>query len=91
MDDAKKKPVDLTEAVNAIAEAIVSRVQGQLASTPVCIKPRLLDVPAAALYLGRTDKAIRIMVAGGKLPVVHLDERIQFDVRDLDRAIENAK
>ena len=92
MEDQKKNPeATLTEAVNAIATAIASRVQDQLASTPVGVKPRLLDVEAAAVYLGRTERSVRGLVTGGKLPVVHLDRCVQFDVKDLDRIIENSK
>ena len=66
----------------------VSRVNSP---QPLGVKPRLYDVEAAAIYLGRNGRSVRGLVTSGKLPVVHLDGRIQFDVRDLDRAIENSK
>ena len=83
----------LSEAVNTIADAIVTRVKARLVAEPVTRnpEPRLLDVTAAALYLGRSEKAVRGMVAGGAVPVVRLDGRVQFDIRDLDVFIENSK
>lgn len=52
---------------------------------------RLMDVEGAAIYLGRTEKAIRKLIDAGKLPVVRIDSRVCLDIRDLDRIIEEAK
>lgn len=52
---------------------------------------RLLDIEEAAEYLGRTQKAVRRLIDGGKIPVVRFDARVQIDRKDLDRVIDEAK
>ena len=54
-------------------------------------QPRLLDVTQAALYIGRSPSAVRYMEKHGQLPCVRSDRRIFFDIRDLDRWIEDNK
>ena len=54
-------------------------------------RKRLFTVREAAEYLGRSEAAIYELAAKGRLPVVRLDRRIQFDVRDLDLLIETKK
>jgi len=78
-------------ALHAIADAIVRLVKARLSNTALGIQPRLVDVSGAAVYLGRQERAIRGLVTAGKLPVVRIDGRVQFDVKDLDRVIENSK
>ncbi len=52
---------------------------------------RLLSVPEAAAYLGRTEGAFRELVYKGVIPAVKIDRRVQVDLYDLDRLIENNK
>jgi excisionase family DNA binding protein len=52
---------------------------------------RLLNVPEAAEYIGRTEEAFRQMIHRGKIPVVRIDRRVQIDRTDLDRLIERNK
>ena len=52
---------------------------------------RLLNLRDAAVYLGRTEWAVRELIWKGRIPVVRIDRRIQLDVRDLDALIESAK
>lgn len=52
---------------------------------------RLLSVEQAAIYLGRTPGALRQMIFKGTLPVVRIGGRVQLDIRDLDRLIENSR
>ena len=49
---------------------------------------RLLSVRETARYIGRTEVAVREMTWNGKLPYIRADRRIMFDIRDLDRWIE---
>jgi hypothetical protein len=63
------------------------------------LTPRLLDLPAAAAYLGGLSPAtLRSLIADGVIPIVRppalrrRDEamrRILIDVRDLDRLIDS--
>ncbi|WKZ34026.1 MAG: helix-turn-helix domain-containing protein [Thermodesulfobacteriota bacterium] len=55
------------------------------------IKPRLLSIEQAAIYLGRTPGAVRELIYKGRLPMVKLDRRIHLDLNDLDRIIEQHK
>jgi excisionase family DNA binding protein len=55
------------------------------------VRPRLLKVEQAAVYIGRTKDAIQHMIANGKLPTVRSDRRVFIDMRDLDAWIEENK
>ena len=55
------------------------------------VRPRLLTVEGAATCLGRTPSAIQSMVATRKLIPVRIDDRLCFDIEELDRIIEAAK
>lgn len=55
------------------------------------VSKRLLTIREAAEFLGRTEEAVRTMCEKGKLPVVRIDRRIQLDVRDLEKVIEQYK
>lgn len=53
---------------------------------------RLLNVEEAAIYLGRSTGALRMLIHRGQVPVVRLgDRRVQLDREDLDRLIEGNK
>ena len=52
---------------------------------------RLLTVEEAAEYLGRTVGGVREMIYSGKLPAVKIDRRVQLDIRDLERLIDQNK
>ena len=52
---------------------------------------RLLDIEAAAVYLGRTSRAVRDLVRTGKIPSVRCDRRVFLDLRDLDAWIDSNK
>lgn len=76
-------------------QGVTGRTDGAL------IAPRLLDVKAAAQYLGGLSVfTVRRLIADGVVPVVRLpalrrrDEtmrRILIDIRDLDRLIESSR
>ncbi len=51
-------------------------------------RQRLFSVCQAAEYIGRTETAVREMVWNGKLPHIRTDRRVMFDIRDLDRWID---
>lgn len=61
------------------------------------LSPRLLDVRAAAGYLGVSTWTIRDLDGAGRLPRVRLTiagrdcRRLLYDVRDLDRLIDVSK
>ena len=51
-------------------------------------RKRLLTVRETALYIGRTENAVREMAWNEKLPHIRTDRRVMFDIRDLDRWID---
>jgi excisionase family DNA binding protein len=83
--------LDLDELIDGFAERIAVKIaeRSQESATPV--KPRLLSVDQAAVYLGRTREAVQHMIASSKLPTVRSDRRVFIDVKDLDAWIEDNK
>ena len=56
------------------------------------ITPRLVDIKTAAKYLGCAIWTLRDLEWRGELPAVrNLGRRLLFDVRDLDRLVEQRK
>lgn len=74
--------------LDLLADAIATRVAAQLNQAE---EPRLLSVNQAAIYIGRTPKAVRHLTATGALPVVREGARIHLDRADLDSWIEMRK
>jgi len=52
---------------------------------------RLLTLKEAAAVLGLSPYSVRRLIAAGTLPSVRLTRRIQVDLRDLERLIEQSK
>jgi excisionase family DNA binding protein len=71
--------------VEAIAEAVASRLKG------AHITRRLLSLEQAAEYLGLSEDAVRDLVGNGKLRPARPTRKLQFDVFDLDKLIEESK
>ncbi|MBN1458481.1 MAG: helix-turn-helix domain-containing protein [Armatimonadetes bacterium] len=84
---------NLDAFIDTVAERIATRVRAEIAnsSSDPSVKPRLLSVKQAAVYLSRTEQAVAHMVSAGKLPAVRGDRRVSIDVRDLDKWIESNK
>jgi excisionase family DNA binding protein len=77
--------------LNALADAIAERVYQRLTAALARDKGRLLGVPAAAEYIGRTPSALRHLIAKGTIPSVRRDRRVQLDRQDLDNWLELGK
>ena len=78
----------LAPFVDAIADAVLERLRPAL---DVHVKPRLLSINQAAIYLGRTPSAIRSLIDSGQFPSVRADARIMLDIHDLDIWIDHNK
>jgi hypothetical protein len=63
-----------------------SRDQGRCG--PTC---RLVSLKDAAVVLGVSTASVRRLIWGRRLPAVRILRRIQLDVRDLERLIEQCK
>jgi hypothetical protein len=86
------KPDDpVSPLVDAIAARVVERLRPLMESGTIGVRPRLLTIEQAAIYLCRTPKAMYALKSRGAVPVVRTDGRVMFDVRDLDLWIEQNK
>ena len=56
------------QGLDALADAIAERVFQRLTAAQERNKSRLLDVPAAADYIGRSPSALRHLIAKGTVP-----------------------
>ena len=79
----------MDKIADAIAEAVAAKLRLLLEQRTV--QPRLLNVVQAAVYLGRSEKAIRHLVVTSSLPSVRSDGRVMLDRLDLDRWIDANK
>lgn len=52
---------------------------------------RLVDQAGAAEYLGTTERHVRELKYRREIPFVKLGRSLRFDIRDLDRWIEDNK
>jgi excisionase family DNA binding protein len=78
--------------LDILAERVSARVRADLAPELAgAVKPRLLTVDQAAVYLGRSRDATQHLLSSGNLPAVRSDRRIFIDVQDLDRWIDENK
>jgi hypothetical protein len=82
------QPNPFAPMVEAIADAVLARLRPAL---DIHVKPRLFTIDQAAVYIGRTPKAVRCLADNGAFPMVRSDGRIMLDVRDLDSWIDNGK
>lgn len=83
--------LDLDRMLDALADRVAERLRaGQQPGAP-SVRPRLLSVEQAAVYIGRSKEAVQHMVSAGRLPIVRADRRVFLDVRDLDAWIEQNK
>lgn len=55
------------------------------------VKPRLISVAEAGVYLGRSTVAVRELIWKGTLPFVKYDRRYFLDINDLEQFIEQHK
>ncbi len=85
--------LDIEALLDSVADRVAEKVRAKLAQDGggVVVRPRLLTVEQAAVYVGRTREALQHMIASGKIPTVRTDRRVFLDVRDLDRWIEDCK
>jgi len=79
------------QGLDAFADAIAERVVQRLTAAQERNKTRLLDVAAAAEYIGRSPSALRRLIARGAIPCVRRDGRVQVDRQDLDNWLELGK
>lgn len=93
--DSDKRPTNSNrqdiDLISVLASRVADEVCRRQASNGDGPKQRLLTVAQAAIYLGRSEDAIRHMIGSGKIRPVRGDRRISIDVRDLDDWITTNK
>jgi excisionase family DNA binding protein len=72
--------------LTAMADAIADKLEQRQGT-----RRRLLDVEQAAEYLSTSESGVYNLVADDKLKAVRIDRKLRFDVRDLDKFIDDAK
>ncbi|MGD0798631.1 MAG: helix-turn-helix domain-containing protein [Acidobacteriaceae bacterium] len=78
--------------VKAVAAEVVTQLKveiGRLSGPDV--RPALLTVKQAAVYLGRSEQSVQHLILQKALPVVRIGRRVHLDCRDLDAWIERNK
>lgn len=75
--------------VKAVAGEVVSLLKLELDRLTVSdVRPELLNVKQAAIYLGRTEQSVQHLIFQKDLPVVRAGRRVHLHRRDLDDWIE---
>ena len=78
--------------VKAVAGEVVSMLKLELGRlTVVEVRPELLNVKQAAIYLGRTEQSVQHLIFQKDLPVVRAGRRVHLHRRDLNDWIEKNK
>lgn len=77
---------NLDQLLEAIADALIDRLEYRQT-----LRQRVVNVDGAAMYLGCSEEQVSNLVNEGKLIPVRYDRRLRFDIRELDRLIEQSK
>jgi excisionase family DNA binding protein len=72
--------------LDALADSIAERVIARMRNSNE--PERLMTVPEAARYLGRTPRAVRHLISTGALPSVREGRSVHLDRQELDRWIK---
>ncbi len=73
--------------VSELASAVATQVLAKM-SEEGTVPKRLFTVPEAAIYIGRSVKAVDHLIARGVIEVTRLDGRRQVDRTALDKLID---
>lgn len=79
------------QPLDALLDAIAPRLGDHIIAALEGSKSRLLNVEAAAKYIGRSRFALRHLIAKKKIPSVRQDGRVFLDRKDLDNWLEMGK
>ena len=83
--------LNIDALLDALADKVAQRLREDSAGSVTAVRPRLLTVDQAAVYIGRSKDAVQHMVSSGKVPTIRTDRRVFIDVEDLDRWIREHK
>lgn len=80
--------MSVQDLIEALAVATAREVVSQLGDRGRNSDRRLFTIPQAAIYLGRTRKAVEHLIARGTIQVTRLDGKVQIDRSSLDKLID---
>ena len=84
--------LDIDALLDSLADRVAARLGQRFGqSNGTAVRPRLLTVEQAAMYLGRSKASVQHLISDQAIPVVRHDRRVFLDVRDLDGWIDAAK
>ena len=83
-------PQSLLETLTQIIRAQVISEQRQPTGSAAALQ-RLMTAKQAALYISRSEQAVRHLVFQREIPVVRVGRSVRIDRKDLDNWIENNK
>lgn len=82
----------MSTSTDPLSQLVKAAVVAALEDSGKPLSRRLLSTSQAAEYLGVSEDSVRNMNAGGKLRRVKIvGVKLMFDVKDLDRMIEDSK
>lgn len=70
-------------------DRLADRVVDKMRERGAGVGPRLMDIAATAVYMGRTVAGVQQMIKRGTLPSTRIDGKIQVDRLELDRLIKD--
>ena len=85
------KLTDLTQVADTYLDAASEEALERLVERLGVLGKRWYSVKEAAIYMGRTEGAIRALQNSGKLPYSKFGGRVMFDRFDMDGLMEGAK
>lgn len=82
----------MSMAIDPLSKLVRDAVAQAIHDTGLPLRNRLMQIEAAAEYMGMSSDSLRDLAALGKIKNVKiLGRRLMFDVKDLDAAIEDSK
>lgn len=83
-----KKPETVGDISDEVLDNLADRLVKKMAARSGVIQSRMMDIATTAIYLGRSEPAVRHMILRGTIPSTKLDGKIEVDRHMLDRLIE---
>jgi hypothetical protein len=71
-----------TEELDKLASLVAQKL------APLTRPRRLLSLEEAGAYMGRSGEAVRQLVKKGVISAVRIDDRVQIDIKALDKLID---
>lgn len=84
-DSKKQRRMERDNFLDCLADAVAEKI-GRLPT-----KKRLFGLDEAAEYYGLSQESMRELIVQGKIKPVRLTRKVQFDIDDLNRLVDETK